>query len=64
MKSYEVHFKPEGQIADWYQFTVVDSSITRAVNTGKRQLEVIVGPRDAKSYAAFLVREISSGEAA
>jgi hypothetical protein len=60
MKSYEVHFKPEGRIADWYQFTVMASSITRAVNAGKRQLEVIVGPRDAKSYAAFLVREITS----
>ena len=60
MKSYEVHFKPQGQPADWYQFTVVASSITRAISAGKRGLEVIVGPRDAKSYTAFLVREITS----
>ncbi len=64
MKSYEVHFKPNGLIGDRYQIAVAASSITRAINAGKRGLEVIVGPREAKSYCAFLVREVISRSAA
>jgi hypothetical protein len=64
MKSYEVHFKPNGLIGDRYQIAVVASSITRAISAGKRGLEMAVGSRQAKSYCAFLVREVISRSAA
>lgn len=60
MNSYEVIFKSKGKSADWCQFVVTASSITRAVTAGKHSLEIAVGPRSAKSYVAFLVREITS----